>query len=115
PRPGSRGVAAFFSGGVDSWSTVLVHPDVTDLIYVHGFDIPIDQPEVSANVERRLEPVAEQLGKRFHVVRTDMRQLVDDAAPWDVSHGPALAAAAHLFAPVCDRVLIGGSTPYSNL
>jgi hypothetical protein len=115
PGRSAQGVAAFFSGGVDSWSTVLSHPDITDLIYVHGFDIPIDQAEVSSNVERRLQPVAEQLGKRFHIVRTDMRRLVDEAVLWDVSHGPGLAAVGQLFAPSCGRVLIGGSTPYSNL
>ncbi|MDQ2630081.1 MAG: hypothetical protein M3Y75_03760, partial [Actinomycetota bacterium] len=32
-------VAAFFSGGVDSWSMVLENPDLTDLIFVRGADI----------------------------------------------------------------------------
>jgi len=36
--PGGR-VAAFFSGGVDSWSTVLGNPDITDLIFVRGVDL----------------------------------------------------------------------------
>ena len=30
PAPGNGRVAAFFSGGVDSWSTLLDHPEITD-------------------------------------------------------------------------------------
>ena len=37
-RPVGR-VAAFFSGGVDSWATVLDNPDMTDLIFVRGLDL----------------------------------------------------------------------------
>jgi hypothetical protein len=63
PGVAAPGVAVFFSGGVDSWLTVLANPDVTDLIYVHGFDIPIDEPEISATVEWRLAEAARRCGK----------------------------------------------------
>jgi hypothetical protein len=115
PSTAPSGVGVFFSGGVDSWLTLLANPDVTDLIYVHGFDIPIDEPEVSATVERRLADAAERCGKRLRVVRTDLRTLLDPCVSWEVAHGPALATIALLLSPVCGRVLIGSTTTYAEL
>jgi hypothetical protein len=109
-----RGVAAFFSGGVDSWSTVLDHPEVTDLVYVHGFDISIDDSEASAVVEERLAQAADALGKRLLTVRTNLRSLLDPVLSWEVSHGPALASVALLLEPVCKRVLIASSADYET-
>lgn len=111
---GNRGVGAFFTGGVDSWSTLLSNPDVTDLIFVHGLDIAIERPEVSAVVERRLAAAAAALGRRLRVVRTDVRHLLDPVVPWDIAHGPVLAAVALLFTPTCERVLVPSSTTYAE-
>ena len=110
-----RGVGAFFSGGVDSWSTLLSNSDITDLIYVHGFDIPLDQWDASATVERRLAKTADRLGMRLHLVRTNLRALLDQNVPWEIAHGIALAAVALLFAPICERVLIGAGMTYGEL
>ena len=58
-------VAAFFSGGVDSWSTVLDNPDVTDLIFVRGFDLLprlAHQEGLADRVEERLREAAADLG-----------------------------------------------------
>lgn len=112
-EPG-RGVGAFFSGGVDSLSTLLGNADITDLVYVHGFDIPVEQTETSAIVERRLRETADKLGRRFHVVRTNLRSLTDPILPWEIAHGPALAAVALMFAPSCERILIASSSAYEE-
>jgi hypothetical protein len=115
-RPnGTRGVGLFFSGGVDSWAALLANPEVTDLIYVHGFDIPVDQHGTSSVVEARLAETAKRLGKRLHVVRTDLRTLLDPRAPWEIGHGPALASVALLFTARCERVLIGAGMTYGHL
>lgn len=119
-----RGVGAFFSCGVDSWSTLLSNPDVTDLIYIHGFtdliyihgfDIPLDQPQASATVERQLAKIAAARGMRLHVVRTNLRELLDPNVLWEISHGVALASVALLFAPICERVLISAGMTYGEL
>jgi O-methyltransferase len=114
PAP-RRGVGAFFSCGVDSWSTLLSNPDVTDLIYIHGFDILLDQPQASATVERQLAKIAEGRGMRLHVVRTNLRDLLDPNVPWEISHGVALASVALLFAPLCERLLISAGMTYGGL
>lgn len=108
------GVGAFFSGGVDSWATLLDNPDVSDAIYVHGFDIPIDQPDVSAMVEARLVDAVAREGRRLRVVRTNVRELLDPSADWMIAHGAAMAAVALLVAPACGRVLVPASDTYAE-
>lgn len=109
------GAGLFFSGGIDSWSALISDPTVTDLVYVHGFDIPLAQTEASAIVERRLGDVADEMGKAFRVVRTDLRELLDAHVAWELSHGPALAAVALLMAPAVGRMEIGSTAPYAAL
>lgn len=116
PDPGTRrGVGAFFSCGVDSWSTLLSNPDITDLIYIHGFDILLDQPDASATVERQVAKIADRREMRLHVVRTNLRDLLDPNVAWEIAHGIALASVALLFAPICERVLISAGMTYGEL
>jgi hypothetical protein len=107
-------VAAFFSGGVDSWGTVLDTPDLTDLIFVRGFDLAHEGPHAALadEVEARLREAAEELGMPLHVVTTNLRELSDPHLPWDVYYGCAVAAVALFLAPLFDRVLIAGDSDY---
>jgi glycosyltransferase involved in cell wall biosynthesis len=107
-------VAAFFSGGVDSWATVLDNPDVTDLIFVRGFDLAAgaNQVGLADGVEARLRDAAEALELPLHVVHTNLRELSDPLIPWDNCYGCAAVAVAHFFAPLFERVLIAGDSDY---
>jgi len=107
-------VAAFFSGGVDSWGILLENPDLTDLIFVRGFDLPHSGPgaDLADEVEGRLREAAEDLGLPLHVVVTNLRDLSDAHLPWDVFFGCADVAVAHFLAPLFDRVLIAGDSDY---
>jgi hypothetical protein len=109
PAQPSGRVAAFFSGGVDSWSTVIGHEDVTDLIFVRGTDLILgsaDHESLVDEVESRLREVAAGLGKQITVVETNLRQLSDPLARWDVYFGSALVAVALFLQPLFERVLI---------
>jgi hypothetical protein len=115
PARGAGRVAAFFSAGVDSWSILLDHPEITDLIFVQGIDLLLDAPHqqaLSTQVEARLRSVADELGLEFHVVETNLRQLIDPLAPWITYFGCALAAVSLFLAPRFERVLIAGSVDY---
>jgi Polysaccharide pyruvyl transferase len=107
-------VAAFFSGGVDSWGIVLENPDLTDLIFVRGFDLPHSGAgaALADEVEGRLREAAADLGLPLHVVVTNLRDLSDAHLPWDVFFGCADVAVAHFLAPLFDRVLIAGDSDY---
>lgn len=107
-------VAAFFSGGVDSWATVLGNPDLTDLIFVRGFDLAWEGPHArfADEVEERLRGAAAEKGLSLHVVTTNLRELSDPRIGWDAFFGAATAAAALLLAPLFDRVLIASDLDY---
>jgi hypothetical protein len=117
PREPTGRVAAFFSGGVDSWSTVLDNPDLTDLIFVRGIDLlpglP-DQAELAGEVERRLRETADALGLALHAVQTNARELADPLVPWEAYFACPLIAVALFFEPLFDRVLIAGDTDYAT-
>ncbi|HVD39057.1 MAG TPA: polysaccharide pyruvyl transferase family protein [Solirubrobacterales bacterium] len=116
PRsPSATGrVAAFFSGGIDSWATVLTNPDVTDLIFVRGFDLAWEGPHagLADEVEGHLREAASALGLPLHVVSTNLRAMSDPQIGWGLYYGNAAAAVALFLAPLFDRVLIASPSDY---
>ena len=122
-RPRTGRVAAFFSGGVDSFSTVLAEEDVTDLIFVRGLDIVesfTHQEDLAERVERRLGEAAEELGLPLHVVDTNLRDLSEATgwqrplARWETYYNSALAAVALFLEPLFDRILISTEFAYGD-
>jgi hypothetical protein len=114
PAPG-RAVAAFFSGGVDSFSTVLSHPEITHLVFVHGLDIAPERRELAGAIARRLEHAAGLLGKSWIAVETDARPLGDAFVPWVGYAGQLLASVARLLSPVVERIYVASESPYRRL
>jgi|GEM_PF-559949 len=112
--PSTDRVAAFFSGGVDSWATVLGNPDVTDLIFVRGFDLAWEGPHarLADEVEGHLRVAANDLGLPLHVVTTNLRAMSDPHVGWGLYYGNAAAAVALFLAPIFDRVLISTAADY---
>jgi hypothetical protein len=114
PSPPGR-VAVFFSGGVDSWSSLLDNEDVTDLIFVRGIDIvpgASHQEGLGDVVEKRLREAAEAMGLTLHVVETNVRELSDRLAPWETYYGCAVVAVALFLSPLFERILIAGDSDY---
>jgi hypothetical protein len=110
-------VAAFFSGGVDSYSTVLDNPDLTDLIFVRGVDLLPQVPEHAGlvdEVEARLGKAAVDMGLRLHVVETNVRELADPLVRWETYFACPLIAIGLFFEPLFDRVLIAGDLDYRS-
>ena len=108
--PAARRGGAFFSGGVDSFHTLFRHFDrISDLIFVHGFDIPANREDFYPRTAARYEEAAQQLGKRLVRVWTNLRDFTGCYVDWGVfAHGPALAAVALLLDAQLERVLIPG-------
>lgn len=120
-----RGAAAMFTGGVDSFFTVLRHDaregtprtiPIDTLIFVHGFDVPLGNAVAAARVTRSLQQAADALGKRFVVAVTNLRESCFAATDWaGHSHGAALAGVGHALGAGHDTVLIGSSAGYRDL
>ena len=122
PQPTSRSstrTAAFFSGGIDSLYVLASRmPSITDLVMVHGFDIPYRDEVSFATARANAEAVAAAYGKRLIVVRTNLREdegavFGQTGATWAMYHGAAIAGVAHLLG--FGRALIGSSYDYATI
>lgn len=116
PAERAKGVGCFFSGGVDSFYTLLQHLDeVTDIVFVHGFDIPLDAASLRRRASDAAATVAEALGKNLVEIETDYRALAEPRLTWHHVFGAGLAAVAHLLSPRIGRMYIPGAHTWSNL
>jgi hypothetical protein len=115
PRTGGGPVAAFFSGGVDSLSTVLRHPEITHLIHAIGLDSSREDHELNDAVRARLREAATSLGKDVVEVETNIREMSDLHVVWPAYHGSVLGAIAHLHAGEFSRVIVASGVNYENL
>ena len=111
------GVSLFFSGGVDSFRSLIKHRNEVDsLVLVHGFDVPLADPKAFAQAEAQAREVARLFGKRLILVRTNMH-FEQPALPcnWGMYFGAALAAVAQALAPNHGKVFIASSYSYAHV
>jgi 7-cyano-7-deazaguanine synthase in queuosine biosynthesis len=120
----ASGVSLFFSGGVDSFYSLIKHRDEVDnLVLVHGFDIPLAETKTFALAETQARDVARLFGKRLIVARTNLHweqsslYVEQPRIPcsWEMYGGAALAAVAHALAPNHGKIYIASSYSYADL
>ena len=103
PAPAASEIGAFFSGGIDSFFTVLRNADLEDrakfpridrLVWVGGFDLPLGSPEGEfRRLRDKLSGAAHGLGLAFLDVRTNLRETrLRDVGWGHLAHGCALAS-----------------------
>jgi hypothetical protein len=112
-----RGVACFFSAGVDSFYSVLRHRDRLDaLIYVHGFDVPLAHRPRRDQVSRTVRRAAAELELPLVEVETDLRAASNRYAAWGTHYNGVGLASVALFASTRFReILIPASHSYRDL
>jgi hypothetical protein len=108
-----RALALCFSGGVDSFHTLLRGDgEVGVLVCVHGFDIPLADTRRMAAMEASLRTIAAVRGLRAVLIRSNLRQHPAFACgDWEQVHGGALAALGHLLRDSVRSLLISASYP----
>lgn len=110
--------AAAFSGGVDSFFTQFMDgcrsPSFRSkyAIFVHGFDIPLNQGEVFDRAAARYEAMFDALGIEFIPMRSNIRAFVP---AWELGHGSSLCAVALVLARGLNRFLVPSSMSYMTL
>jgi hypothetical protein len=117
---------AFFSGGVDSFFTLLRREGerarnpygvIDDLMIVHGFDVPLTDGAAFGRLRASLERVADEMGKTLIAIRTNVRLTKFRDLEWArLGHGPALAAVALALEPRFRAVALASAReyPYSS-
>lgn len=110
PPPVSTRTALFFTGGVDSFHTLLRDRDTIDaLVIVIGFDLQPEQTSLCQQTIAMARNVADHFGKELVVVTTNLRTSFDTHLGWGKTHGAALAAVSHLLAPSFGHTLVSST------
>jgi hypothetical protein len=113
-----RGVGSFFSGGMDSFYTLLKHQDeITTIIFLHGFDIPLEKNTLRDWVSKSIKEVAAEFGKVLIEVETNLPECLAKVSSWftpagGFAHGAVMASIALLLSPQLKKVFISSSNPY---
>jgi hypothetical protein len=108
PRGDQRGRALCFTGGVDSFYALLGGGHApTHLLYVHGFDVDLDDTPRRDAISRSLREVADAQHLDLIELATDLRHHPRfDGISWEHSHGAALSAMALLVADIAEVLVI---------
>jgi hypothetical protein len=116
PAAGHR-VGSFFSGGLDSFYTLLKHRDtITDLIHIYGFQRQSRDVSLRQRTSDLVHRVAAQFGKNVIEIESDYRAFL---APYVshtlLAHGASLATVGHLLGPDFKRIYIAASYHQDDL
>lgn len=120
-QPPPRAISAF-SGGVDGTFTAIRHMrkqmgnasyPLTDVMLVHGFDVPLGKPEAFGLLLKRIRPLVDELGLGMKLVRTNLREA--SGQDWEDSFGAQLAACLHNYSHDYNYALIGSGEPYPEV
>lgn len=115
-EPAAKLVGCFFSGGVDSFFTALRHrAEIDYLIFVHGFDISVDDEALSVEALHHAREAAASLGKVLIEVRTDLRRYSPIGDDWGMTHGSAMAFVAHSLSTKLGKVYIPSTYTYKDM
>lgn len=107
---------AFFSGGVDSFYTLLQNlQEIDDLILIQGFDMDLEKTDLFERTRKAAEEVCGKLGKTLIVIRTDIKDFMLDCAEWSFGHGLCLMTIAHLLRKRFSKIFVPASHTFSQL
>lgn len=118
-NPKENRVGTFFTGGVDSFYTLIKHRDeITDLIFVHGFDVLLENHALRKQTSDMIHRIASSWGKRVIEVETNLRSFLDShfRLSWGtLTFGVGLVSVGHLLFPFFKKLYIPGSYTYADL
>ncbi|HRE00505.1 MAG TPA: hypothetical protein PLV68_04350, partial [Ilumatobacteraceae bacterium] len=118
PHAASRRVACCFTGGIDSFYSIIAHRDEIDLlVFVHGFDLTDDEHSpLNRSVVARLYEAAAMLGKPMIEVTTGLKYFgAALGIDWNDYLGSAVAAVALLLAPTVSTFYIPATATYAEM
>lgn len=106
--PGRRR-ALCFSGGVDSFYSLLTYPEPLDtLVFVHDYDIALTDEDGARIAFDHVQRVAEAANLDAVLVRTNYRDHPVAGKKYKYAYGGAMAAVGHLLNQVGELVISSG-------
>jgi len=114
---GHNRVATFFSGGVDSFYTLIKHrEEITDLIFVHGMDIQLHNSDLRKESSEKIAEIASEFNINAIEIETNIREMLDGYVSWRIfGHGAVLASIGHMLSSKFRRIFIPASYTYAEL
>lgn len=112
--------ACFFSGGVDSFYTLLKNQNgnkdkITHFIFVHGFDIDLKNKALFTVASENVRNIAKEMGIELIIVRTNIKDVLEKYLVWDFAHGGALGSVALLLRKKINTCYIAGALAWDGL
>ena len=104
--------ALCFSGGVDSFYSLLRGPKIDDIFYVFGFDMTLKEEKRLQTYMKSFVAIASAVGVRPILIKTNLREHPLYKRDWEKKHGGALASTAYCISDI-NRCLISASFPYA--
>jgi len=116
-RRGADATFQFFTGGVDSFFSLLNHrAEIGALVYVHGYDVPLLHSEHRRRVSESLSGAARQLTTPVIELESNARTLLDHYGDWgDHTHGAALASIGLMLGAEASRVILPATHTLADL
>ena len=90
-------VATFFTGGVDSFYTLFKNKsEITDVIFVYGLDIKLEDKVVRKEISLRLKKICAELKLNLIELETNLRDIYENCnINWELAHGNSLGCIWH--------------------
>lgn len=111
PPSKGRRIASFFSGGVDSFFTLIKgQKEITDVVFIHGFDMSIKDKGRRALVIDKIANAAHEMGVRLIEVETNLTVIIREFGDWlRHGHGLGMAAVSRVLSQDISEIRIPGS------
>jgi len=113
--------ALFFTGGVDSFYSLLKNLDlekgenrISYLIYVQGFEKLNNSENLRLEVSEHLQEVAKAFGLNLILVSTNLRTISDHYVNWSYYHGAGIASVALWLSRLFRRVYFSADYTYAT-
>jgi hypothetical protein len=115
PEQAGKETITLFSGGVDSAFTLMKHQPqqqslpgyhVRHALFIHGYDIPLQNPSSFENACRTFSTELAGAGIELIPVRTNLRYFSSGLLPWMIAHGCATIAAGLTLDGLCGKLLV---------
>lgn len=115
-RRSPASTALFFSGGIDSFYSLVRIPDLGVLVFIIGFDVRLHKRATWEAMLSSYRELAAEQGLQFIAIATNLRDHpVLGKMRWGRYHGMLLAAATHLLRERASRWIISSSFQQDNL
>lgn len=106
-----------FTAGVDSYYTLHRRTaEISTVLYVHGFDVPLKNTDVREMMSDNLRAAAANAGKELVQGVSNVRRFLNPHMTWSsMSHGAAIAGFASLLSDTHGKLYLPASYSYADL